>query len=177
MEREIFEREASIVDDASLLDNAVYNFPDLNEAVDGDVNYIVRISPRPMPGCPFTGLTLHRCSKGCYCFGVVDFGNYGCEFFRNSLRVLRAHSRPQQTGEVDTGEIMSLLLKDVQKGNPAYNKIRDLILGMIDPLAFIVVSILPRRPSVLGMNCLYTAAVVEIVGSTNHDAIRFNVTN
>ncbi|ETP26825.1 hypothetical protein F441_00590 [Phytophthora nicotianae CJ01A1] len=44
---------------------------------------------------------------------------------------------------------MSLLLKDVQKGNPAYNKIRDLILGMIDPLACIVVSILSRRPSVL----------------------------
>ncbi|ETI57052.1 hypothetical protein F443_00601, partial [Phytophthora nicotianae P1569] len=36
MEREIFEREASIVDDDSLLDNAVYNFPDPNEAVDGD---------------------------------------------------------------------------------------------------------------------------------------------
>ncbi|ETI57053.1 hypothetical protein F443_00602, partial [Phytophthora nicotianae P1569] len=35
---------------------------------------------------------------------------------------------------------MSLLLKDVQKGNLAYNKIRDLILGMIDPLAFIVQS-------------------------------------
>ncbi|ETN24034.1 hypothetical protein PPTG_20751 [Phytophthora nicotianae INRA-310] len=34
---------------------------------------------------------------------------------------------------------MSLLLKDVQKGNLAYNKIRDLILGMIDPLAFIVI--------------------------------------